>query len=212
MKILIGTTNPSKVKRFSDLLSETGAEFITLSDLGITSEPDEMGKTPEDNAAIKAIFYGRYFDKVICNDSGLYFDNITLDDPRQPGLNVRSPKGKRLSDDEMIEYYSGLVRSFGGRVLAVYLDGVAVYNNGKVTTFMENGDATRESSFYMVDTPSPKRHPGWPLDSISVNRNTGVYFVDKTSSADETSNENVMLGEYRKRLKSFLIESLELNK
>ena len=212
MKILIGTTNPSKVKRFSELLSETEAEFITLSDLGIISEPDETGSTPEDNAAIKAIFYGRYFDKVICNDSGLYFDNIPLDDPRQPGLNVRSPKGKRLSDDEMIEYYSGLIKSFGGRVLAVYLDGVAVYNNGKVTSFMENGEATRESAFYMVDAPSPKRHPGWPLDSISVNRNTGVYFVDKTSSSDEKSDENIMLGEYRKRLKNFLLESLELNK
>ena len=77
---------------------------------------------------------------------------------------------------------------------------------------MENGEATRESAFYMVDAPSPKRHPGWPLDSISVNRNTGVYFVDKTSSSDEKSDENIMLGDYRKRLKNFLLEYLELNK
>lgn len=57
------------------------------------------------NAVLKARFYGGYFDRVICNDSGLYLDGLALDDERQPGLNIRSPRGKRLDDEEMIEYY-----------------------------------------------------------------------------------------------------------
>lgn len=40
MKVLLGTTNPSKVKRFSKLLENCDIEFITLKDLEIEDEPD----------------------------------------------------------------------------------------------------------------------------------------------------------------------------
>lgn len=126
MKILIGTTNPSKVNRFQKLLSQYNTESITLRDIGVTDEPAENGKTPEENAVIKAKFYGQFFDRVICNDSGLYFDAIPMDDPRQPGLHVRTPCGKRLNDEEMIEYYSGLIKKRGGRVLSCYVTGTYV--------------------------------------------------------------------------------------
>ena len=33
MKVLLGTTNPSKVKRFSNLLEGCDIEFITLKDI-----------------------------------------------------------------------------------------------------------------------------------------------------------------------------------
>ena len=85
MRILLGTTNPSKVKRFSDLLKGYDVEFVTLKDLAITDEPEENGTTPEENAIAKAKFYGQYFEVVICNDSGLYFEELALDDVRQPG-------------------------------------------------------------------------------------------------------------------------------
>ena len=126
-KVLIGTTNPSKMRRFRDLLKEYSVEFYTLQDLGIIDEPEETGTTPEENAILKAKFYGKYFDRVICNDSGLYFDELPLNDPRQPGLHVRTPQGTRLDDEQMISYYASLVHELGGRVLAYYLDGIAVY-------------------------------------------------------------------------------------
>ena len=69
MRVLLGTTNPSKVKRFSDLLKGYDIEFITLRDIEVIEEPKEMGNTPEENAIMKAEFYGQYFDVVICNDS-----------------------------------------------------------------------------------------------------------------------------------------------
>ena len=208
MKVLIGTTNPSKVRRFEELLSGCGLDFCTLKDLGIDAEPDECGKTPEENAIIKAKFYGQFYDRVVCNDSGLYFDSLPLGDERQPGLHVRAPQGIRLDDDEMIEYYSSLARSLGGKALAYYLDGIAIYNCGKVYSYMENSDATRASAFYMVDKPVPERNPGWPLDSISINRNTLTYFTDKGDNKFDTTNENIMLGEYRARLREFMTKAL----
>ena len=211
-KVLIGTTNPSKMRRFRDLLKEYSVEFYTLQDLGIIDEPEETGTTPEENAILKAKFYGKYFDRVICNDSGLYFDELPLNDPRQPGLHIRTPQGTRLDDEQMISYYASLVHELGGRVLAYYLDGIAVYCYGKITSMMENSDATRASAFYMVDSPSPNRHPGWPLDSISLNRRTMTYFVEQKENETDTTQEQIILGEYRKRLIAFLAESLDLEK
>lgn len=139
MKVLLGTTNPSKVKRFSDLLKGYDIEFVTLNDIEITEEPEEKGTSPEENAIIKAKFYGQYFDIVICNDVGLYFKELDLEDSRQPGLNIRTPMNmNRLSDEEMIAYYSKLIAKLGGRVTAYYLDGIAVYNHGVISSFMDN--------------------------------------------------------------------------
>lgn len=211
MKILIGTTNPAKVGRFAEFLKDCDVEFYTLGDLHITEEPEEMGATPEENAIMKAKFYGQFFDKVICNDSGLYFDELPIDDQRQPGLHIRTPNGeKRLDDEEMIAYYAALVRSLGGKVLAYYLDGIAVCNGGKIYSYMENSETTKLSAFYMIDTPSEKRHEGWPLDSLSLNRNTLTYFVDKGNNIYDSVEEQIMIGEYRNRLVSFLKEALGL--
>ena len=206
MKVLIGTTNPSKVKRFADLLSNYNIEILTLKDLNIFDEPAETGRTPEENAIIKAKFYGRFFDVVICNDSGLYFEGIDINDISQPGLNIRTPMSKpRLNDEEMIDYYSGLISSLGGKVSAYYLDGIAVYNNGKVTSFMDKNLAIEFSSLIMVDKPSPKRHEGWPLDSLSKYKDTNEYFVDKTI---EGSKDSIIVGKYKDKITTFLKESL----
>ena len=211
-KILIGTTNPAKVRRFEALLAGYDVEFCTLKDLGVTEEPEERGSTPEENAILKAAFYGKYFDAVICNDSGLYFDGLPMDDGRQPGLNVRTPNGgPRLDDEELLQYYIRLVRSLGGKALAYYLDGIAVYHHGTISSYMEDGEATRHSAFYLVDRPAPERREGWPLDSISLNRNTLTYFVHQGNNKYDSQEENIMLGQYRERLVRFLAQALALH-
>ena len=179
MKVLLGTTNPSKVKRFSDLLKGYDIEFVTLNDIEITEEPEEKGTSPEENAIIKAKFYGQYFDIVICNDVGLYFKELDLEDLRQPGLNIRTPMNmNRLSDEEMIDYYSKLIAKLGGKVTAYYLDGIAVYNHGVISSFMDNEVAQKTRVFDMIDKASSKRFEGFPLGSLSTNKETGKYFVD----------------------------------
>lgn len=210
MEILIGTTNPSNVERFKALLSGYDITFYTLQDLQIRTEPEEMGNTPEENAILKAMFYGKYFDRVICNDSGLYFDELPLNDRRQPGLHIRTPGGirRRLNDEEMIAYYMDLIHSLGGKVRAYYLDGIAVYHRGKIESFLSSSDDVKESSFYMVDHPSPKRQPGWPLDLLSLDRQTLHYFVDDVD--EELCGDSVVAGEYRRRLVDFLKKTLAL--
>lgn len=209
MKILIGTTNPSKIKLFAGLLDGCGVTFLTLNDLQIDGEPEEKGSTPEENAILKAKYYGRFFDPVLCNDAGLYFDELPLDDARQPGLHVRTPGGgKRLDDEEMIAYYSRLIRSLGGRTTAYYMDGIAVYRQGRIYSFSGSAKSSLFGTFLMVDHPSDKRHPGWPLDSISMDRSTQQYFVGGINEGRDTKEESAAKDAHLSRLKAFLKEAL----
>lgn len=211
-EILIGTTNPSKANYFAWLLSGYDLRFHTLKDLGITAEPEETGNTPEENAILKARFYGQFFDLVLCNDSGLYLDCLPLSDPRQPGLHVRTPgNGPRLDDEEMLRWYSTLAHSLGGQVLAYYLNGLAVWNRGRISSYTVTPEFARQDAFYLVDTPSPKRREGWPLDSISLYKDSMTYFVDAPS--ENTQNDqrtNVLFEKTRSSLVGFLVEALQL--
>lgn len=209
-RVLLGTTNPSKVQRFAEFLKGCPVEIVTLHDLGVTQEPEETGNTPEENALLKARFYSQFCECVICNDSGLYFEELELEDPRQPGLHIRTPEGIRLDDEQMIEYYAKLIHSLGGRVTACYLDGIAVYCNGSFSSFMPYFEMTQSSAFYMVDTPSPVRRPGWSLDSLSLNGKTQTYFSEQGNSIYEAK-EQVMVGEYHRCVVQFLKTALQLN-
>ena len=179
MDVLIGTTNPAKVNRFQKLLDGCDIRLITPADLQITESPEETGRDPLENAQIKAAFYGQYCDYAIANDSGLIFLDLPRNDPRQPGLHVRSPQGVRLNDEEMIAYYSALAHSLGGRIRASYADAIAVFSKGKMFSFRDSEKTLHDIAFYLLDTASPNRTPGWPLDSLSYHPQTGHYFVDR---------------------------------
>jgi len=203
--ILVGTTNPSKAAYFQELLSSCDARFVTLRDLGITDEPEETGATPEENARIKAAFYGKYAGNVVCADSGLYFDALPLSDPRQPGLHIRTPGGcSRLDDEQMIAHYAQLAASLGGTVLSYYLDGAAVLADGIVHGFQATRDEAMSWAFYLTDKPSRWRREGWPLDTISIGLD-GRYFLDPQRVRYPQSKSS-----YRPRLRAFLMEKLKL--
>lgn len=186
-KVLIGTTNPSKIEWLLDYLKEIPEiEWVTLKQLGVTIEPHEEGKTPEENALLKVMAYHRATGlAVVGHDSGLYFQEFAMDDPRQPGLFIRRVNGVTLDDNGMLEYYSGLARAYGP-LHGCYCSGFAAVNEtGYAETFfqdrMDNNWYVSNYGFFMVSEPHPKRHPGWPLDSLCKDLKTNEYWFDQDS-------------------------------
>lgn len=175
MKVLFATTNPAKVKLVYDKLNNMGIEVLTIKDLDLKLDVDENGKDALENAYIKA---KAYFDKTgiitIGMDNNLFFEGV--EEKYQPGVYVRRVDGKELSDDEMISYYSKLAHDLGGKIESCWVYGMVVYNgrNNKNLTW-------KKDKFYIIDTPSSKRNPGYPLDSISIMPESNKYFVDLTS-------------------------------
>lgn len=194
-KILIGTTNPSKIEWLSGYLREIpDIQLVTLKELGVTIEPTEEGKTPEENALLKALAYHKATGlAVIGHDSGLYFQEFPMNDPRQPGLYIRRINGQTLDDEGMMEYYSGLARQYGP-LHGCYCSGfAAVDESGRYETFaqdrVDNNWYVSTFGFLMVSEPHPMRHPGWPLDSLSKDLTTGEYWFDQEDNRSITESD-----------------------
>lgn len=155
-------------------------ELIGLNDLRVEGknvpEVKEDGNTPLENARLKAMVYYEAFQiPVFSCDSGLYFDNVP--DEVQPGVHVRNVNGKCLSDDEMIDYYSGLVKAYGNLV-ARYRNAICfVMDNTHIYEAME--PSMESEKFILTDKPhSTVRKEGFPLDSISLDIKTNKYYYD----------------------------------
>ncbi len=175
-KVLFATGNETKAKRFSEGLLKKGIEVITLKDIDKEIEVNENGKDAIENALIKAKAYSEVVDiPVFAMDDNLYLENVP--EEKQPGMFVRRVNGKRLSDEEMIEHYTNLVKEYGsdGKLTCRWVYGMAVINNGKANTYTWSLE-----DFYMVENPSDKINPGYPLNSISVNKKLNKYFTDIT--------------------------------
>jgi len=175
-KVLFATGNESKAKRFRTELLENDIQLITINDLDIKLNIEENGKNAIENALIKARSYSKICDyPVFAMDDNLYLENIP--ELLQPGVYVRRVNGKRLTDEEMINYYSNLASKYGvdGKITARWVYGIAIVNKDKEYTYTWNLE-----DFYIVDKPSEKIHVGYPLDSISVNKKVNKYFTDMT--------------------------------
>lgn len=175
-KILFATGNPTKAKRFSEGLLKKGIQVITLKDLNIELEVEENGKDAIENALIKArAYYKATGITTFAMDDNLFLENVP--EEKQPGMYVRRVNGKRLTDEEMIEYYSNLAKEYGidGKLTCRWIYGMAIINDGKESTYTWS-----KEDFYLVDKPSNIINPGYPLNTISMNKKLNKYFTEIT--------------------------------
>lgn len=152
-------------------------DMIGLNDIeSEIPKVDECGRTPLENAKIKAkAYYDAFKIPVFSCDSGLYFDE--LKEEEQPGIYVRRVNGRELSDDEMIEYYSSLAKQYGGRITGQYRNAIYfVLDENHCYSSMDQTIATEP--FILSAIPHPKRVDGFPLDSLSIDIASGQYYYD----------------------------------
>ena len=181
MKVLFATTNPAKVKKYRKVLEENGIELLTITDLEKKVEIDEIGKDALENAYIKAkTYYDLTGITTIGMDNTLFIEGIS--NKKQPGTHVRRVSGKRLSDEEMIEYYTSMAKENGAKLVAKWRYGMVIYNKNEVKRYMWDTE-----DFYIIDKPSKIRTPGYPLDSISIDPSCNKYFVEMTSEDKKNS-------------------------
>lgn len=185
-KILFATENQSKKKRFEAGLLEHGIEIITINDIESKLDIDESGKDAIENARIKAMAYSNVVDMpVFAMDDNLFIEGVP--EEKQPGVYVRRVNGKRLSDEEMIEYYAKLAHDYGknGKLTCRWIYGIVIINNDKENTYTWS-----KEDFYIVDKPSDKINPGYPLNTISINKKLNKYFTDITEEEKEELQED----------------------
>ncbi len=186
--LLYGTGNPAKLDNMREALSSLDVEMIGLRDME-KAPPDvsENGNDPLENAREKALSYYRHYGiPVFSMDSGLYFDNVPEEE--QPGVHVRNVFGKRLSDNEMIVYYCGLARKYGGRLTARYKNAIClVLSENEI--FQSMDESLWTEPFFLVGKPHERLHQeGFPLDRLSVDIASGKYYYDLPESVETSMN------------------------
>ena len=191
MKVLFATSNPAKVRNYKEELSKKGINLLTLKDISISFSVEESGKNAIENAYLKAkAYYDALGIPTIGMDNNLFIEGIP--DELQPGVFVRRINGKELNDDEMIEYYTKLVKEYGGKLKARWVYGMVLMTNNGTSEFNWS-----YNDFYLVSNANKKRNLGYPLDSISIDEKTNKYFVDMTEedrkkNAKEISDKEVI--------------------
>lgn len=181
MKLLYGTGNAAKVSVMRQRLSGLDLEIVSLQDLEAEGkalpEIAEDGASLLENAKEKALAYYRAFQvPVFSCDSGLYIEGIPEEE--QPGIHVRRVRGKCLTDEEMMQYYSGLAKKYGD-LRARYRSAIClVLDEEHVHPAMEENMASHP--FLITSRPHRDgiRKKGFPLDCLSVDISTGKYYYD----------------------------------
>ena len=108
----------------------------------------------------------------VAMDDTMYIDDIP--ENKQPGVFVRRVNGKRLNDEEMIEYYTNLAKIYGknGKLNTKWILGMAIIKNGNISTYTGITD-----EYYLVDKPAKEIKEGYPLSSILINKKVNKYDI-----------------------------------
>lgn len=178
MELLFATGNPAKVKSISKKINDDSIKILSLKDLGLDLDVEESGKNSVENAIIKAKAAYELSGRVAFGmDNSLRIKEVP--DDKQPGTHVRRVNGKILTDEEMIDYYRGLVKQYG-KLTCTWMYGMAIYDGKHLETHTWNLE-----DFYFIDDVSDNINPGYPLDSISLIPRFNKYLVDLTKEENE---------------------------
>lgn len=166
MKVLFTNTDKSKqlfYKQGFDLL-EDKHEFVAMN----KSIKGKMKfEVTEDTDADDAIRYSSEDPEALTVSvtEGLYIDG--LDEDRQPGINYKMPfigkAGQVPTDEDIANYYAGIVKDLGGTANAKLVDNVTVaYKGNVIKEFKVENPATLTSKV------SKTISKGNPLYSITL--------------------------------------------
>lgn len=197
MRFVYGTRNSSKIEHMNNIL---GGMHIEIEKLPELEEPAETGSDMLENAKIKALHYYKLLKRPVFScDSGLYFDDVSAVD--QPGKHVRRVGGKSLTDEEMTKYYARLAEKYGGSLIARYHNAICLVLDEDHVICCDD-ETLNSEAFKLISTPHPKRRDGFPLDSLSVDINTGKYYEDLDGYIFEDSQLDKGFRDFFKRVLS----------
>ncbi len=164
MKILIGTTNVSKLHRYKTILDQcANIEVISLREHDRIEPMVEDGYTAEENARKKAEYYAKATRlPVLSVDEALFIDGLPPEE--QPGIHVRRYMGEPATDEALLEIYLKKIRplSPSGRCAQwIFAICLAFPSSHVYTTQME-------IPAILTDQPSLPLLPGYPLSSLMI--------------------------------------------
>ncbi|MBU1682506.1 non-canonical purine NTP pyrophosphatase [Patescibacteria group bacterium] len=157
-KILIATHNFGKFKELMEVLEELPVKFVSLNDEKIEDDVEENGETYEENAIIKAEFFGRESGlPTIADDSGIHVDALNGE------LGVRTRRwgaGEKANDEEWLDFFLSRM-SYEENRKAEFISVVAFCQPGQETKVFRG-----ECIGQILEEPQVALEPGIPLSAV----------------------------------------------
>lgn len=165
-KILIASTNPGKIAEIKiglQQLEKQGIKPLTLSDVMVgDKEPEETGKTFEENAFIKAKFYGDLTQlPVISDDGGLIIPYLN----NEPGVKSRRWLGYSASDKELADYTLKRLKDVPKLNRKAYLEACLCFYDPKTNNTIYE---TEKIAGHISEISIFKIIPGFPYRALLI--------------------------------------------
>lgn len=176
-KILIATHNPGKLQEIKfalEPLIKKGINILSLADLNISQEPEETGKTFEENVMLKAKYYaGLTGLLVVCDDGGIAIEALS----GEPGVRSRMWLGRKASDEELIKHTLKKLKGLPQRKRKAYFETCVLFFDPKnKRSFLE-----KERVYgYIATNPHKKRIRGFPFRALFVVSGLNKYYDELT--------------------------------
>ena len=213
--ILIATHNQAKLSELKlglENLEKLGIKIVSLNDLKIKDKPLETGKTFQENAEIKARFYGdltKY--PTISDDGGLVIPYLN----NGPGVKSRRWLGYEATDEELINYTLLHLKGVKKADRTAYLETCICFYS--LVSPNPQGSRNPEGSVmiceqekikgYIAEKPSSRRIKGYPYRALLIIDKFNKYYDDLTEKEHNEINHRLKaLKRLVKRIKKYLIE------
>ncbi len=185
IRLLIGTGNVGKYKEIYRAIQTTlphTFHLCSLTDLKITDEPDETGKTFEENSRIKANFYTALSGlPTIADDGGLEIDALN----GEPGIHSRRWPGYKATDEELMAYALKQMKGIPLEKRRAKLTTCISFSDRKNSIFLQE---SKSIDGYISEKPSHHREEGYPYKSLFIVTKYNKYYGDLSIAEHEAIN------------------------
>ena len=129
-RLLVATTNQNKVREIRQLLAGAAVDIVTLAGWPQLAAPEETGRTFEENARAKALYYAAATGELtVAEDSGLAIDGLG----GAPGVESARFGGVDLPYAEKFALIDAALRASGNRESAArFVCALALVRDGRV--------------------------------------------------------------------------------
>ncbi|MDH7476400.1 MAG: non-canonical purine NTP pyrophosphatase [Microgenomates group bacterium] len=187
-KLLIATHNQDKLKELTKeikKLTKNKLKIYNLNDLGIKIAPEETGKTFEENAKIKAKFYGDLTGMLtLADDGGLIIPYLK----NEPGVKSRRWPGYEADDQELIDFTLAQLRELKKNQRCAFLQTCVCLYNPLTKKFFCRQEKIKG---YIAEKSSGKPTQGYPFRSLFVVDGLNKYYDSLTKKEHQNINHRL---------------------
>lgn len=199
-KLLIATTNKGKLHEIALFLKDLPITLVSLSDVGITNEPEETGKNYTENSQLKAVFYSKKSGlPALADDGGI--EIMALDGA--PGLKSHRWLGPDTTEEDIVVHMKKIAKTLPPDNRKAYFRTVLslAMPDGRVKSFSGSVEGI------IPEKPSLNYEPGYPYRSFFYLPKLKKYYFETELTPSELTVYNHRYKPIQRLKKLLLTES-----